>query len=309
VKELFGSFGGAGFCRFLFDEGAEDGEVFEVFVEIFAFGCFEAAGVIFEAGVVEDVAERFFADFALADAGVAVDAGVEVGFGIVEVEGEDLLKANLFFDLANGVVPAAFGAEVETGLEEVSGVQTDAEALGTFYAVEDLGEVFDFVTEAAPLPRGVFEGDADGAFFGDGEDFVEAFDDAFDALFFAFAEVGAGVHDEEWEAEGGGELDFLDKGFDGVVPVGARFGAEVDEVTGVAEDGVEFAGGKLVGVVGEFLWFVGAAEPLHVVLYEELDDVAAESDAAFKGSPGSAGGGHVGAEFHGAQYRWRVVGV
>ena len=65
------------------DEGTEDGQIFQVFVEVFGFWGFEAAGVEFEARVVDDVTEGFFADFALADAGVAIDAGAEVGFGIV----------------------------------------------------------------------------------------------------------------------------------------------------------------------------------------------------------------------------------
>ena len=88
--------GGAGFENFLgfgdefflrFAEGAEDGEVFDVFLEVFAFGGFEAAGMSGETRVVDDMAEGFLADFSLADAGVAIDAGTEFGFGIVEVEG------------------------------------------------------------------------------------------------------------------------------------------------------------------------------------------------------------------------------
>ena len=42
-------------------------------MQVGRFGRFQATGVFAEAGIVHDVAEGFFADFALANAGVAIE--------------------------------------------------------------------------------------------------------------------------------------------------------------------------------------------------------------------------------------------
>src|SRR5262245_5303530 len=141
----------------------------------------------FEARIVDDMAEGFFADFAEANAGVTIDARAEISFGIVDVEGEDLVEADEFFDLADGVVPAFLGAQIESGFEEVRGVEADSKAALVFDALKNFTEMLDAVAEAASLSGGVFERDADGGCFGYREDFVEAGDDVFDARFFACA--------------------------------------------------------------------------------------------------------------------------
>jgi hypothetical protein len=280
------------------EKGAKDREVFQIFVEVFGFWRFEAAGMEFEARIVDDVTKGFFADFALADASVAIDAGAEIGFGIVEVKSENLGETDELFDLADGVVPAFLGAEIETGFEEVGGVEADAEAARIFNALKNFAEMFDAVPEAASLAGGVFESDADGRHFCDGENFVEAGNDILDAGFFTRAEMRAGMHDQKRKAESGGEIDFLDERFYRIIAIGRRRGAEVNEVAGMAEDGLEFSGGELVCVEREFLRFMWAGEPLHVVFDKELNDLATDLDAAFEGFVWSAGGGHVGAEFH-----------
>src|SRR4051812_3654937 len=149
----------------------------------------------FEAGIVDDVTKGFFADFALADASVAIDAGAEIGLRIVEVESEDLAETDELFDLADRVVPAFLSAEIETGFEEMGGVEADAEAARIFNALKNFAEMFDAMAEAASLAGGVFEGNADRRHFCDGENFVETGDDVFEAGFFAGTEMRAGMHD------------------------------------------------------------------------------------------------------------------
>ena len=78
------------------------------------------------------------------------------------MKGEDLVETDEFFDLADGVVPAFLGAEVEPGFEEMRRVEADAEAARVFDTLKDFAEMFDAMTEAASLAGGVFEGDADG---------------------------------------------------------------------------------------------------------------------------------------------------
>ena len=204
------------------------------------------------------------------------------------MEGEDLVEPDKFFNLANGVIPAFLGAEIKTSFEEMRGVETNTEAARIFDALKNFAKMFDAVAEATSLAGSVFEGDADGGDFCDRENFVEARNNVFNSGFVAGAEVRTRMHHEKWKTERGGEIDFLDERFDGVIAIGRRRGAEIDEVTGVAENGVEFSGGELVGVEGEFLRFVWASEPLHVVFDEKLDDIAADLDAAFEGFVRSA---------------------
>jgi hypothetical protein len=109
-------------------EGAEDGEVFDIFVEVGGLGSFEAAGVLGEARIVDDVSEGLTSDFALADACMAIDPGAEVGFGVVQVEGEDLVEADEPFDLVDGEVPTGGGSYIVTGGKEMGGVEAESEA-------------------------------------------------------------------------------------------------------------------------------------------------------------------------------------
>ena len=138
------------------------------------------------------------------------------------MEGEDLIEADEVVEFTEGGVPTFFGADVVSGGEEMGGVETDAEALGFIDFVEDGGEMIHFVAEATALAGGVFEGDADGRLFCSAKDFVEAGDDLFEAGSFASAEVRAGMHDKEGEADLGREIDFLDERFDGFIAIVGR---------------------------------------------------------------------------------------
>lgn len=277
----------------------QDREVFDVLVEVLGLGGFEAGGVIAEAGVVDDVPEGGAPEFALADAGVAVDAGAEGGGGVIQVEGEDLVEADRGLDFFEGLFPAGGGTEVIAGGEAVGGIEAEAESAGFGDAVVEGGEVGDAVAEAGALACGVFEGDADGVTAGGGEDDVEGFGGAVEAGFFSCAEVCARVEHEEREAERVGPLELLGQGFDGFVPVRRWRGGEVDEVAGVTEDGETGVIGQGLMEAGDIDGGMGAGEPLHVVLDEDLAGIGADRGGAFDGAPDTALGGHVGAEFHG----------
>src|SRR4051812_37782101 len=114
----------------------------------------------FKSRIIDDVTKRFLADFSLADAGVAIDARAEIRFRIVQVERQDLIEPNEFFDLTDGVIPAFGGAQIEAGFEKMRGVQANAEAARIFHTLKNFAKVFDAMTKAASLAGGVFEGNA-----------------------------------------------------------------------------------------------------------------------------------------------------
>ena len=89
-------FGGDGglYCFGGGKQAAQNCEVLDVFLQVFAFWGFKTAGMVREARVVDNVAKRFTTDFALADTGVAIDAGAEIRFRIVEMKCEHFLEAD-----------------------------------------------------------------------------------------------------------------------------------------------------------------------------------------------------------------------
>src|SRR5436305_1442262 len=71
----------------------------------------------------------------------------------------------------------------------------------------------------------------------------------------------------------------------------------------MSEDGVEFLRGEFVGVERKIARRVRFAEPLHVVLHEDLNNLAVDFRAALQRLPNAAAGGHVSAEFHSRKWR------
>src|SRR5205807_2566341 len=127
-------------------------------------------------------------------------------------------------------------ANIITGGVEMGGIKAKAEPLRIFNPIKDSSEVFNFVSQAGPLASGVFQRNAGRRQFSRRKYFVQPGDNLFDGRRFAGAQVRAGVHDQEREAELGGESDLLDEGFDGTVAIVGGLSAEVDEIAGVAKD-------------------------------------------------------------------------
>jgi hypothetical protein len=66
----------------------------------------------------------------------------------------------------------------------------------------------------------------------------------------------------------------------------------------VAKDNVKFLSREFVGVKSEVVRRIGFAKPLHVVLYEDLNNLAVNLRAALQRFPNPAAGGHVCTELH-----------
>ena len=120
----------------------------------------------------------------------------------------------------------------------------------------------------------------------------------FEARGLARAQMRAGVQHQKRQPDLSGELDLLNEGLYRTVAIVGRRPAKVDEVTRVAEDAREGAGGPFVGVGGEVPRRKRLPDPLHVVFDKHLDNLAVDAATALEGFPNPAAGGHVRAEFH-----------
>src|SRR4028118_2361412 len=133
------------------DKGAEGGEVALV-VSGFVERRFEDEGGLREFWMPCDACEGFRADVSEADVPVAIHARVVVGLRIVEVDGADVLCADVSFERVEGRAGSVFVAEVVPGGEGVRGVEADAEReRGT--GGDNVSEVLEAVADARSLPR------------------------------------------------------------------------------------------------------------------------------------------------------------
>ena len=109
-------------------------------------GRLEDHGEAFEARVVHDVVEGAEAQKACADVGVEVALAAARGFGVVEVQGAEVLQADLVFEFLHEGLVAGWRREVVPCCEAVAGVYADADT-GVVLAwdqgeeVPELGEV------------------------------------------------------------------------------------------------------------------------------------------------------------------------
>ena len=158
--------------------------------------------------------------------------------------------------------------------------------------------MFEFTAEATPLPRRVLERDADRRILRGAKRLIQAGDDLFQTRRLALSEVRARVHYEKGQSELRPKSDFLHERFQRLVAVVAGRRAEVDEVSGMAEDRRYFLGGHFVRVKCKRLRLRRLAEPLHVVLHKNLDNIAADGDPALQGLPDPTARRHMCAKFH-----------
>src|SRR5213078_2920371 len=97
----------------------------------------------------------------------------------------------------------------------MSRVETHAQALRLLNAVEDCGEVSDFVPETTPLSGGVLKRYSHLGRLGRGKYLVQSGNGLVNPHRFTRAEMRAWMQDNKRQLEQSGELDFLDKGTDG----------------------------------------------------------------------------------------------
>src|SRR5688572_30579388 len=91
-------FGPRRFSRFQYQR-SQHREIFHILVQVFGFGSFKAARRIGETRVVHDVPKSLFADLALADVLVPIDARAEVRLRIVQVQSKHLVETDQRVDL------------------------------------------------------------------------------------------------------------------------------------------------------------------------------------------------------------------
>jgi hypothetical protein len=140
--------------RAFLNQPAQFGEVdaVEIAAATDTLGRFEVHGDLRHVAVVHQVGETVDADMAFADVLVPVHVRVELGLAVVQMNGLELVAADVVVEcLHRGAV--VFGRfEGITGGENMAGVEANAHALGFLDAVDDRAEVFELPAEVGPLP-------------------------------------------------------------------------------------------------------------------------------------------------------------
>src|SRR3954470_18661211 len=117
----------------------------------------EDAGQVLERRGGQEGGAAVLAHLALPDRGVTVAVGAQRLEGVVEVQGAQLLQADLGVEALEHLVDALDGAHVVTRREEVTGVQAHAEALAAPAGAQELGELLERAPQRAAGAGGVLE--------------------------------------------------------------------------------------------------------------------------------------------------------
>ena len=160
--------------------------------------------------------------------------------GIIQMESDDLLFPEERIHLFDSCVPPLESPNhhVASG-KKMSRVNTNREPLWELRRVENRGKMFKLVSEATPLPRRVFKRDANGQILCLAKNFIQTSDDLTQPFLLPSAKMRSWMQDEKWQFECGGEREFLDERLDRFCSIVRRPGSEIDEVTGMAENGRE----------------------------------------------------------------------
>jgi hypothetical protein len=279
-------------------EGAQRREVFDVLMQIIGFVCFKAARPLLEPGVVDDVAEGFQADFAFADVFVPVHPRVEIRLGIVEVKGGDLFLSDQRIQLPDGFVPALGGANVVAGGEQMGRVNANGQSFRLLHAIINRRQVFQLVAETTSLTRRIFQRDAHRRILGRVKDLVQPGDNLRQPCLLARAQMRAGMQHEERQPQRRGKVDFLDERLQRFVAVGGGRCAEIDHVTGVAENAGQAQPLPLRRKAFDLFRRRRAPEPLHIILDEDLRAIRIDRFGPFQRRISPASRGTVSAENH-----------
>lgn len=106
------------------------------------------------------------------------------------------------------------------------------------------------------------------------------------------------MQDQKWQREVGRNLDFLHKRLDGPVPVRRAWARKVYQITGVAKNNCPRQSCSVRCEPAHVFAGRPPRAPLHVVLHEQLNRVAAKTPTVFKRFPHSAYCWHMGAQSH-----------
>jgi len=111
-------------------------------------------------GIVDNMPEGVFADFALSNAGMTINPGPESGFRIIEMKSQHLFDSNRAIHLVDQAIPNPGLTEIVSRRKTMGGVQTNAESLRSIDPREDLGQVSDLMPQTGALARRVLQRDA-----------------------------------------------------------------------------------------------------------------------------------------------------
>src|SRR5687767_11092685 len=97
-------------------------------------------------------------------------------------------------------------------------VETDRQPVGALHSGVNLGEVLEAMSQAAPLPRRIFEGDAHRGFAGSVKDFIQSFHRVPNPFLLAEPKMRPRMHDQEWQFERRGEFNLLNERLERINP-------------------------------------------------------------------------------------------
>ena len=139
--------------------------------------------------MADDTHERFKANLALADAGVAVLVAAARVLAVIEMDGLEARKADDAVELRQHLVEVL--ADVVTAVPDVAGVEADAELCAEFDAVDDGAQLLERAADLRALARHRLQEDR--RLLVRREDIVELLGNQRDALLSALTDVASGV--------------------------------------------------------------------------------------------------------------------
>lgn len=86
---------------------------------------------------------------------MAVDAAVELAFGVVQVHAAQVVETDDVAKLLKSALALFFGTQIVPGGEGVAGVDANADAALVFHAVDDRRQMFEFEARVAATAGGV----------------------------------------------------------------------------------------------------------------------------------------------------------
>src|SRR5882757_5990462 len=115
-------------------------------------------------------------------------------------------------------------------------IETDSQTRPMADAVKNGRQMFDFVSQASPLPRRVFERNSYSGLPRGTEHFIQTGDDLFDGRRLSGAKMSAGMQDKEGQPKRLGKLKFLHERAKGLLAVIARLSAQINQITAVTKN-------------------------------------------------------------------------
>jgi hypothetical protein len=178
-------------------------------VQVLGFGSLQTAGPFRESLVINDVRKPLASNFALADAGVAIDAGPQVRFGIIQMKSQNLIQPDHVIEFLHRGVPARWLADIVPSGEEMRCINAKAEPVWKIAFFVNVTQISEFRPKATPLPRGIFQRDPDAESLCGAENLIQAGDDLLEASLAPGSQVRAGMQNQKGQSQVRRELKLL----------------------------------------------------------------------------------------------------